>query len=471
VLGQNAFPSIICGGGSSQTDPFISISLLDSIRKLAGSNLAVNYIPNWIGANPTAPAAFNMGTLFEAVNEDGQRGVKAEYFSSTDLSGKPVVSRVENGVNYMWGTWHPVDQITAPTFSARFVGKIKAPMSDLYTFSCNSDNARVMMDGNLLFDTQGAESKTIKMEAGETHEINIEYRHLAGPATIQFTWGKANKEFNDEEAKLLKEADAIVAGLGLNNYVECEGFDRAYDLPADQLELVQRIAKYNPHVLAVLNGGGNLGIEKWLDNVSGLIHAWYPGQNGNLAVAEAVFGDLNPSGKLPDTFEKRWEDSPAYGNYPGSSDNGGRVEYKEGIYVGYRWFDKKNIIPTFPFGYGLSYTSFLMHDLELKKSGAVVDATVKITNTGKRDGTEVVQVYVRPLNSSIDRPVQELKGFARVALKAGESKSVSIPLNADSFATYDSKAHSWISPDGQYEIAVGSSSRDIHCSQSIRWTH
>lgn len=471
VIGPNAFPSMVTGGGSSQTEAFSAISLLDSVRKLAGNGINVQYIPTWIGANPTATTAFNMGTIYEVVNDQGQRGVKAEYFGDTDLSGKPVLSRAESNVNFMWGSWHPVDQISTPTFSARFTGKIRAPQSDLYTLSCSSDNARVLMDGKLLFDTQGAQSKTLKMEADETHEISIEYRHLAGPASVQFTWGKANKEFSEEQIKILKEADAVIAGVGLNNYLECEGFDRPYDLPADQLDLLRQAAKYNPHLLAVLNCGGNLGIEKWLADVSALIHAWYPGQNGNLAVAEAIFGDLNPSGKLPDTFEKRWEDSPAFGNYPGTSDNGGRVEYKEGIYVGYRWFDKKNIAPTFPFGYGLSYTSFLMHDLDLKKSGTDVETTLKVSNTGKRDGTEVVQVYVRPLNSSIDRPVQELKGFARVSLKAGETKTVSIPLNADAFATYDSKTHAWINPEGQYEIAVGSSSRDIHCSQSIKWSN
>ena len=203
--------------------------------------------------------------------------------------------------------------------------------------------------------------------------------------------------------------------------------------------------------------------------MSGLIHSWYPGQNGNTAVAEALFGDLNPSGRLPDTFEKRFDDSPAFGHYPGSSDNGGKVEYKEGIYVGYRWYDKKSIAPRFPFGFGLSYTDFSMQDLKMSKKNDGFVASVDVTNTGKRAGTAVVQLYVKPINSSIDRPVQELKGFARVQLEPGETKTVQLPLNADSFATFDVKTHSWVSPAGQYEIAIGSSSREIHCAQTVKW--
>lgn len=476
VLGPNSCPAFPGGGGSSQVDPFTAVSLLDAVTKVAGTNIKVSYIPNWMGPNPTAQSAFNQGTVYEPNESDGQRGLKAEYFTSTDLSGKPVVSKTDPFVNYTWGTWHPVEQITEPTFSVRWTGKLKAAQSDNYVFSCVSDGARVLMDGKPLFDNTGAKavsnsSKIIKMEAGQTHDIQIEYRHLSGPAIMQFSFGRATESFSPEEAKLISEADAVVAGVGFNNCLESEGFDHSYDLPGEQVDLIKRVSQLNPRTLVVLNGGGNVGMEKWIDGVSGLMHAWYPGQNGNTAVAEAIFGDLNPSGRLPDTFEKRWEDSPAFGNYPGSSDNGGKVEYKEGIYVGYRYFDKKNVIPRYPFGFGLSYTNFLMHDLKLSKQGPKVELTVDVSNTGKRSGSEVVQVYVRPINSSIDRPVQELKGFARVALEPGETKTVSVPLNAGSFATYDIKTHSWSSPEGQYEIAIGSSSRDIHCSQTLKWTN
>ena len=472
VLGPNACPAIVGGGGSSGTIPFRSVSLLDAVTKAAGSAAKVSYIPNWSGANPTAVSGFNYGSCWELV--DGQRGARAEYFTNANLTGSPALSKIDPNTNFLWGSWRPDDQIKTETYSARWVGKIKPDFTDDYVFAFSSDGARVMFDGKLLFESskQGQltnASKTLRLNAGESHDVQIEYRHVSGPASMQFGWGRASEDFSAEQSKLLASADAVVIAGGFNGFTESEGFDRPYDLPADQVDLINRVSKLNPRTLFVLNSGGNVGMDKWIDGVSGLMHAWYPGQNGNTAVAEAIFGDLNPSGKLPDTFEKRWEDSPAFGNYPGTSDNGGRLEYKEGIYVGYRYYDKKNIAPRYPFGYGLSYTKFAMDDLKVSKNGSDVDVAVNVANTGSRAGTEVVQVYVRPLASLVDRPVQELKGFARVNLNSGEGKTVNIKLNRDAFATYDVRTHSWVVPSGAYEVAVGSSSRDIHCSQTVRW--
>ena len=192
-------------------------------------------------------------------------------------------------------------------------------------------------------------------------------------------------------------------------------------------------------------------------------------------MAEALFGDLNPSGHLPDTFEKRWQDSPAYGNYPGDPANGGTVKYEEGIYTGYRWYDKKDISPRFPFGFGLSYTKFridalnvvqVLREPDLSK-GSHWTVTAKVTNTGARAGACVAQLYVRPVNGSTDRPVQELKGFTRLHLQAGQSENVQFTLDKTAYATYDEHKHDWTYPPGQYEIALGTSSRDISCSRTV----
>ena len=474
VLGPNACPAIIGGGGSSYCEPFSCVSLLDAITRSAGADVKVNFIPTWMGPNPTARTAYNHIGLYEPL-ADGQRGVTAEYFASADLSGKPAVTRTDFGINTMWGDWHPVDQIQGKTYSVRWTGKIKAPQDDNYVFACTSDGARVILDGKTIFDNWsdgGTEnsSQTIALKRDEVHDLKVEYHHLTGNSIMQFAWAKASPEWTAEEVNQIVNSDAVLVAVGFNNSSEYEGEDRTYDLPPGQNEIIKQAAKINSRTMVVLNSGGNVGMEKWIDNISALIHAWYPGQNGNIAVAEAIFGDINPSGKLPDTFEMKWEDSPALGNYPGDPANGGTVKYAEGIYVGYRWFDKKNIAPRFPFGHGLSYTTFAMNNLKVaNKKGAELEATVDVTNTGKREGAEVVQLYVRPIDSKIDRPVQELKGFARVALQPGETKIVTIPVGSDSFATYDEKEHKWISPDGAYEVAVGSSSRNIHCSQTIGW--
>jgi beta-glucosidase len=303
----------------------------------------------------------------------------------------------------------------------------------------------------------------------EEHNFAVEYHHLSGQADMQFTWGTASNHLTGTEMEAIRNADAVVYACGFNPSLESEGFDRTYDLPGDQVANLKNIVRLNPRTVVVLNAGGNVAMHDWIDSVPVLIDAWYPGENGNIAVAEALLGDLNPCGHLPDTFEKRWEDSPAYGNYPGDPANGGTVKFEEGIFVGYRWFDKKDIAPRFPFGYGLSYTTFRLADLQFSQNSGNVTASAKVTNTGGRQGACVVQLYVRPLDRSIDRPVQELKGFTRIDLQSGESKAVKIALNKDSFATYDEKKHAWIYPPGQYEIALGTSSRDISCSRTISW--
>ncbi len=286
---------------------------------------------------------------------------------------------------------------------------------------------------------------------------------------IPFKKDVAAGGLTNDQMKEISAADAIVAAVGFGPPTECEGGDRKYDLPDEQVALINMASQLQNHkVIVVLNSGGNVGMDKWIDKVPALIHAWYPGQNGNTAVAEAIFGDLNPSGHLPDTFEKKFEDSPAYGNYPGDLTKGGTVKYAEGIYVGYRGFDKKKIEPRFPFGYGLSYTKFRLDNMKVSNSGTTYDVSVDVTDEDKsRSGAAVVQLYVRPVGGSVDRPVQELKGFRRVALNGGETKTVSFSLNSDSFAYFDVDKHAWVTPAGQYEIALGQSSRDLALSEKI----
>lgn len=475
VIGPNACPAVTGGGGSSFTDPIKSVSLLDAVKKAAGKDIVVNYIPTWMGANPTLWSSFKNQGFFETPPDGELRGARGEYFSNPDLNGAPVMTRLDETIDFDWSAWSPSEKMKSEPFSVRWHGTIKAQQTDNYVFACSSNGAKVTMDGRAIFDsapggtTQNA-TATIALKAGEEHEITIEYRHRSGVPTMRFNWGKANEEFTDEEAKQLAQADLVIAALGYNPNLEGEGFDRTYDLPSEQVRLLKKVSKLNPHTAVVLNAGGNVGMEEWIDLVPSLIHAWYPGQNGNTAVAESIFGDLCPSGRLPITFERKWEDAPAFGTYPGDPKNGGAVKYTEGIYVGYRWFDKKNIEPRFPFGYGLSYTTFSMQNLKVERDGDHYNVSVDVKNTGKRAGAAVAQLYVKPLDTStIDRPIQELKGFRRVLLEPGETKSCQLTLDASSFALYDPTKHKWISPEGSYEIAIGSSSRDIHCSKSISW--
>ena len=203
------------------------------------------------------------------------------------------------------------------------------------------------------------------------------------------------------------------------------------DLPGSQAELIRRVAAANPHTVVVLNAGAPVAIP-WLDAVQALLEAYYPGLEGGNAVARILFGEVNPSGKLTETFPKRLEDNPAYINYPGIEE----VRYGEGIFVGYRYYEMKDVEPQFAFGFGLSYTNFVFRDLKLPaaiKSGETIEVSVKVTNTGNVTGKEVVQLYVRDIESRLVRPLKELKGFQKVSLWPGESQVVTFHLNSRVF--------------------------------------
>jgi beta-glucosidase len=281
---------------------------------------------------------------------------------------------------------------------------------------------------------------------------------------------KSLKEATDAAAK----SDVAVVVVGRYPKLEGESFDvKTMDLPAGQDELIEAVEKANPHTIVVLNTGDPVTMTKWIDETPALVEMWYGGQEGGHALASILFGDANPSGKLPVSFPKKFEDSPAYANYPGQDL---KVNYAEGIYVGYRYFDTKNVEPQFPFGLGLSYTAFEYSNLKVVTSlesggqkgvfGAQV--SLRVTNTGSRAGAEVVQLYVHDGHSKIDRPVRELKGFQRVELKPGETKSVEFKMDRAALSYWSPYKKDWVAEPGTFEIQVGASSRDIRLRAPLK---
>jgi beta-glucosidase len=270
-----------------------------------------------------------------------------------------------------------------------------------------------------------------------------------------------------EAVAVAKSADVVIYVGGLNRKVgfDSEGADRRdIKLPAGQDELLKKIVKANPKTVAVLIGGGAVEMDHaWLSRVPALLYAWYPGLEGGNALANVLFGDVNPSGKLPCTFPKKLADTPATAldAYPGTN---GTVVYKEGLLVGYRWYDTKDIEPLFPFGYGLSYTQFKYSNLNLVQSNDSKDSVTvefELANTGDRAGAEVAEIYVQPVSPSVFRPLKELKGFKKVFLQPGEKQKVSVTLDQSAFAFYDVDKKGWVAEKGEYKILIGSSSRDI----------
>ena len=275
-----------------------------------------------------------------------------------------------------------------------------------------------------------------------------------------------------------------MVAVGFDPESESEGSDRTFRLPPGQDELIEKMAAANKRVIVVITSGGAVDMNAWVDWIPALLEAWYPGQEGGTALAQIIFGDVNPSGRLPVSFERRWEDNPVHDSYypePGSN----RVVYKEGIFVGYRRYDYKNVKTRFEFGSGLSYSTFQYRSLSVRPiwrisgppdrntpraAAPLYQVSFDVTNTGPRAGATVAEVYVGESHPRIPRPLKELKGFARVNLLPGETRRVTIPLNGRAFSFYDVSAHGWRINPGEFTVYVGQSVEQLELKNALTIT-
>jgi beta-glucosidase len=282
----------------------------------------------------------------------------------------------------------------------------------------------------------------------------------------------ARAQLRQDAATAAGKADAAILVVGNAPSIESEGFDRkTLRLPDGQDELIQAVVKANKNTIVVINAGSPAAMDPWVDQVPAILMMWYGGQEGGHAIASVLFGDFTPSGKLPVTFPRKIEDTPAYGHYPGENLH---TEYAEGIYVGYRHYDRANIEPLFPFGHGLSYTKFDYSDLKVTPDkigpGRRVQVSMTVKNSGSRAGAEVVQLYLHQAKSSAARPPQELKGFRRVMLPAGQSQTVTFTVDARAMSFYSVAKHAWVAEPSAFDVLVGASSRDIRLKGSFELT-
>jgi beta-glucosidase len=464
VLGPMAdvFPQ---GGGSSRVTPFHSTSVLAGLRAALGDTVRVDFLPK--------AGASHFSQLLDTASYVGP--LKLEFFRGRALRGRPVATREESRLDHDWSGHSPAPGVPPEDFSARWTGLIRAPATDDYVFMLASDDgARVFIDDAPfpLIDLWGdhaekAQRATLSFKAGSTHRLRVEYYQHEGGAAVRFAWGLASPPplLTREFSERIQSADAVIVCAGYSAREETEGADRSFVLPGDQPALIRAVAELNPHTIVVLNSGGAVATSGWLDRVPALLDAAFPGQEGGQAVAEALLGDFNPGGKLPYTFAERLEDYPSFGRYPGHD---GHVDYTEGLFVGYRWFDQQGLAPLFPFGFGLSYTSFEyknLHGAPAPDGGYVV--SFDLTNTGPRAGAEVAQVYVAPSALEIPQAVRALKGFSRVSLKPGETRLVSIALPRRAFAHFDERTRAWIVAPGNFTLSIGASSRDLPLSATV----
>jgi beta-glucosidase len=328
----------------------------------------------------------------------------------------------------------------------------------------------------------GRAAKQAYFQGGGSSHINptqvdnpfIELQKLAGTATLSYAEGypadgSYDQGFIDEAINHARVAEVALLYLALPETKESEGYDRPdLDLTPQQVALIKAVTAVQPRTIVILNNGAPVVMSEWIDGTAAVLEAWMMGQAGGGAIADILYGKVNPSGRLAETFPFRLVDTPASINFPGEN---GKVRYGEGIFIGYRYYDAKEIPVQFPFGYGMSYTTFIFKNPKVSATtfrdvdGLTV--SVDVTNNGKLAGKEVVQVYVHDRKSQLVRPPKELKGFAKVELQPGETKTVTLALDFRAFAYYHPSYKHWITEDGEFDILVGASSADIRCVQTV----
>ena len=472
LIGPSAAVARTGGGGSALVDPFYSISPLEAAKESLPGTVAIRYAKGCRMAGDVF--AIPSSALRPSGGKPGQFGLRGEYFANQNLEGSPALTRIDSTVDFDWGDGSPAEGIPKDHFSARWSGTLVPPASGEYEISIRSDDgSRLFMDGKQILDNWSdhalqSVSVQLALEKGKSYDLRLEYYENTGGAGMTLGWLAATKELEAEAVRAAKSSDVAVVFVGTSSAIETEGVDRtSLDLPSGQDELVEEVARANPRTIVVLATGAPV-LMPWLPKVPALVEAWFGGEQAGNAIMDVLLGKVNPAGKLPVTFPRSWEDCPAHGTYPGKD---GKTAYSEGVFVGYRYFDKATSDVLFPFGHGLSYTTFAYSNLQVgvPASGAryAREVSLDVANSGARSGDEVVQLYVAQLHPSIARPPKELKAFSRVSLAPGEHKTVRFTLDESSFAFFDPQSKHWKVEPGAFEILAGSSSRDIRARSTI----
>ena len=467
VIGPDAYPAPVVGGGSAGVRPFGAVSYLQGIADYLGSGATVYYARGVPSLGELADA-----TAFSIDAAGKEPGLKLEAFNNATLSGEPSVHRIDRHINADRSLGDGVNQNEV---SAQWSGYFTPsdPGEHLFFVQGPGEGGgyRLYLDDKLVIDTwelARAQVSQIRLPlAAGPHKIRFEY-------TVHWSWGgpivrvgivRPEKVVSATAKALASNADAVVLAAGFDPGSESEGADRTFQLPPAQDELIEQISAANKNTIVVVTSGGAVDMNAWLDHVPALFESWYAGQAQGTALAQLLFGEYSPSGKLPVTFERRWEDNPAHDNYYRKGADR-KIEYTEGLFIGYRHFDQAAVKPQFPFGYGLSYKNLAVTPAAASGDQRV-SVSFDVTNTGHRAAAEVAEVYVGEPHPIVPRPVKELKAFAKVQLNAGESRRVSLTLDRRAFAYYNIQKHDWTVEAADFNVYVGSSSAQIELTDKI----
>lgn len=463
VLGSEVWPAVTGGGGSSTTTPYQSVSLLEGLTALGAPTVLYR------------PGIPSLRELIDNTEFEGKVSVKEfadDHFVRTSRSSAQLKLN-----DWKEADWVPPGNARSFRYETKFVPR-KSGKYLILALAAGEDSYAVYVNSKPMIEQprregQAPRSTNVTLAAGEPVAIRVDYILRASAPRFGLGIRAIDDLVSPDAVQVAAMADVAIVSVGFNAFSESEGFDRTYALPAVQEELIHSVSKVNRNTVVLLTAGGDVETESWLKNVPVFLHNWYPGQEGGTALAEILLGNRGPEGKLPISFNKSWEDDPVHDHYYPLATGAGEtphVKYAEGVFLGYRYYTSSAAKPLFPFGFGLSYTEFAFENLQVSigsDSEGRVRLSFDITNTGKRAGAEVAQVYVGDPSAQAKRPVKELKGFQKVRLSPGERQTVRLTLDRRALSYWDESQHRWRMDPGKFIVYVGDSSENTPLAQEF----
>jgi beta-glucosidase len=477
VIGPGATDLTLSGGGSANSEAARPASPLAVLREILGQSIQVRYeqgCDNWVDI-PLIPADWlSPFPPEQAGSQTGMHGLSVVYYASPDFSGVPFLQRIDRRLDGWWYGSGPVPESGLP-FSARWSGSLQVPASGQYILRWEmAGRAHLVLDDKELlhcdilpenYDDILREQCSVQLEQERPYSFRLEFHSepqaLFSQVRLECAYFPEPDRRIEQAEALARDSEVVLLFAGTTDQFEGEGLDRPHlHLPGAQDVLIERVAAANPKTILILNTGGAVEMP-WVDRVAAILQLHFPGEQGCQALIRLLFGENNPSGKLVVTYPRRFEDTPAFANLgqPGSRE----VRYEEGIFIGYRHYDKGHTEPLFPFGHGLSYTCFRYGPLRLPERvmlGDSLTVSLDVTNSGKQPGKEVVQLYISDPEASLERPEKELKGFQKMELVPGETRQLSFPLDPHAMSFYQ-PGLGWVCEPGEFHVLVGASAGDI----------
>ncbi|MDE3181450.1 MAG: glycoside hydrolase family 3 C-terminal domain-containing protein [Acidobacteriota bacterium] len=471
IIGPDAYPAEASAGGSAHVTPFAAISFLQGVSDALGAHVHV-YWSSGVKDLPSifmGPGGFS-GSSFSTDEQGTHPGLKQEEFEGSSFTGQPTSVRTVMRINsYSGNEFAPPSRTRrAIRWSGYYTPKVAGPQTFIAA-SVGGDAYKLYVNDKLALERKAGEGQApqavdIDLPTGKPASVRFDYLPVTGRIRAGLGVIPESEMLEPDVKKIASMADVVILSVGFNPRAESEGHDRTYSLPLGQNQLIKTVLAANPHTIVVITSGGSVETSPWISETPAVLEGWYGGSEGGRALAQILLGRVDPSGKLPISWERRIEDDPAYKNYyeePGTHN----IKYREGIFLGYRYFDRSDVKPLFPFGFGLSYTTFAFSRLRVTPSAASENGPIHVSfdvrNAGHVAGAEVAQVYVGDPSATVERPVKELKGFERVMLSPGETKRVDFVLDRRSLAYWDVSSKGWKVDPGKFVIYAGDSSENV----------